>query len=90
VTERPQFAAAARRGTAFDWAARRRQWQQWRRYRLNEARFRLTILLEFQLTRSGERPADVVGNFPRIDRRIAALIGEELDQWFLLHCLRMN
>jgi KDO2-lipid IV(A) lauroyltransferase len=58
--------------------------------RLNGARFRLTILPEVELTRSGDREADVIDNVHRIDRLITPIITQRLEQWFLLLYLRLE
>jgi len=52
--------------------------------RLNGARFRLTIFPEVELTRSGNREADVIDNVHRIDRLTTPIITQRLEQWFLL------
>jgi len=58
--------------------------------RLNRARFRLTILPEVQLARSGDSAADLAENTRRIDALITPIITARLEQWFLLPYLRLE
>lgn len=54
------------------------------------ARFRLTILPEVELVRSGEAQADVIENIRLLDQLITPIITQRLDQWFLLLYLRLS
>jgi Kdo2-lipid IVA lauroyltransferase/acyltransferase len=54
------------------------------------ARFRLTILPEVELIRSGESHADVIENIRSLDRLITRIITERLEQWFLLPYLHLE